>query len=113
MLKLKTESPFCDNFEDLGAAKNCPDGEKCYFGKCKYYELNIKNRVHMVSAFWLLIWFSFLQVTKEERNQTRVIRDCMGSTFFKQMNPDAPDSGCVDIKYKEGGEVSKNDFIFF
>ena len=51
MLKLKTESPFCDNFEDLGAAKNCPDGEKCYFGKCKYYELNIKNRVHMVSAF--------------------------------------------------------------
>ena len=35
MLKLKTESPFCDNFEDLGVAKNCPDGEKCYVGKCK------------------------------------------------------------------------------
>ena len=61
----------------------------------------------MVSAFWLLIWFSFHQVTKEEGNKTRVIRDCMDSTFFKQMNPNAPDSGCVDIKYKEGGEVSK------
>ena len=112
MLKLKTESPFCANFEDLGVAKSCPDGEKCYVGKCKYFQSNIKNRVHirlvhMVSAFWLLSWFSFLQVTKEERNQTRVIRDCMDSTFFKQMNPDAPDSGCVNIKYKEGGEVLK------
>ena len=51
MLKLKTESPFCDNFEDLGVSKSCPDGEKCYVGKCKYFKLNIKNRVHMVSAF--------------------------------------------------------------
>lgn len=56
MLKLKTESPFCANFEDLGVAKSCPDGEKCYVGKCKYFQSNIKNRVHirlvhMVSAF--------------------------------------------------------------
>ena len=31
----------------------------------------------------------------------------METTFFKQMNPDAPESGCVDIKYKGGGDVSK------
>ena len=41
MLKLKTESPFCDNFEDLGVSKSCPDGEKCYVGKCRYFKLKI------------------------------------------------------------------------
>ena len=110
MLKTRTESPFCDTFEDLGVTKSCPEGERCYVGKCKYFELHIKNRVH-ISVFWLLKWFSFLQVTKEGNDTKtripRVIRDCMDPTFFKQMNPDAPDSGCVDIKYKEGGEVSK------
>ena len=31
----------------------------------------------------------------------------MDKTFFKQMNPGAPDSGCVKISYKKGGKVSK------
>ena len=105
MLKVLTDSPFCENFEDLGVTKSCLVGEDCYVGKCKYFELYIKKTVH-ISAFWLLIWFSFLQVTNEG-NEKRIIRDCMNTTFFKEINPDAPDSGCVGIKYKEGGEVSK------
>ena len=47
MLKTRTESPFCDTFEDLGVTKSCPEGERCYVGKCKYFELHIKNRVHI------------------------------------------------------------------
>ena len=65
------------------------------------------------------MWFSFLQVTLYEGNKTRIIRDCMNKTFFKEMNPGAPDSGCVKIAYKEGeysegGKVSKKiPRIFF
>ena len=50
MLKLKTDSPFCENFEDLGVTKSCLVGEDCYVGKCKYFELYIKKTVH-ISAF--------------------------------------------------------------
>ena len=31
----------------------------------------------------------------------------MDSNFLKQINPDGPDSGCVNIKYEGGGDVSK------
>ena len=40
----------------------------------------------------------------------------MDSNFLKQINPDGPDSGCVNIKYEGGGDVSKrihNRNIFF
>ena len=50
MLKTKKESPFCNNFEDLGVTKSCPKDEKCYVGKCKYFKIHIKDRVH-ISAF--------------------------------------------------------------
>ena len=50
MLKTKTESPFCDNFEDLGVTKSCPVDEKCYVGKCKYFKIHIKDRVHIQSV---------------------------------------------------------------
>ena len=36
-------------------------------------------------------------------DQEIVIRDCFDLT----KSPDAPDSGCVVIKHKQGGEVSK------
>ena len=72
----------------------------------------LKSAVH-ISAFWLLMWFSFLQVTLYEGNKTRIIRDCMNKTFFKEMNPGAPDSGCVKVAYKEEGKVSKKLPRFF
>ena len=50
MLKVLTDSPFCENFEDLGVTKSCLVGEDCYVGKCKYFELYIKKTVH-ISAF--------------------------------------------------------------
>jgi hypothetical protein len=47
MLKVRTDSPFCENFTDLGITKSCLEGEKCYVGKCKYFKLHIKKRVHI------------------------------------------------------------------
>ena len=45
--------------------------------------------------------FSFFQVKKDD--QEFVIRYCMDLTKV----PEAPKSGCVVVKYKQGGEVSK------
>ena len=46
LLNERKESPFCDGSNDLGVTKSCLDGEKCYVGKCKYFQLNIKNRLY-------------------------------------------------------------------
>ena len=43
LLNERIESPFCENFEDLGETKSCLDSEKCYVGKCKYFKLHIKD----------------------------------------------------------------------
>jgi hypothetical protein len=37
----------------------------------------------------------------------------MALSFLKKLDPDAPEAGCVDLKFTGGGEVSKNDIIFF
>ena len=73
-------------------------------GKCKYCPLfgvykSCSHEIH------------FLQVTKGDKDF--VIRDCMAISFLKKLDPDAPEAGCVDLKFTGGGEVSKNDFIFF
>ena len=43
-----------------------------------------------------------------------MIRDCMALSFLKKLDPDAPEAGCVDLKFTGGGEVSKKtlQFIF-
>ena len=47
LLNEMIESPFCENVEDFGKPKSCLDSEKCYVGKCKYFKLHIKDRVHI------------------------------------------------------------------
>ena len=37
----------------------------------------------------------------------------MALSFLKKLDPDAPEAGCVDLKFTGGGEVSKNDIIYF
>ena len=103
--KMVFEFPLCENFEDLGETQSCPASEKCFLGKCKYFTL-----------FWVHIscWYEIyiLQVTKGDKDF--VIRDCMALSFLKKLDPDAPEAGCVDLKFTGGGEVSKKEIrIYF
>ena len=88
MLKLKTESPFCANFEDLGVAKSCPDGEKCYVGKCKYFQSNIKNRVHIRPSaygkcFLIVIMVFFSSSYKGGKKSDKSHKRLHGFNFFQ------------------------------